>query len=595
MYLKTAVGSSTQCVLRSSAPVLKLAIHFCTSTKMSLKSKQSLLVSALSALCVQANLWDKPVQTSNGPVQGFEYFSQETLETYFKTSNSNVTAFLGVPYGADTAYQNRWKPAQPPTKWNQTLNATAFGPGCPTGDSGFGGGADNTDVSEDCLSLNIWTSASSANASLPVMLWNQGSDETSNNTWWYGGGMALKDVIFVSFNRRDNALGYLAHPDLNAEEYERSGHYSSGNYGVLDQLAVLEWIKANIDNFGGDPNRVVVAGQSFGSSQVYHAVNSKLFKGLFHGGISESGIRYPKDTLLAGLATSYVTMEDALLFGQNYTDFHNVTSIAELRTLSLDDLMIGSGDRIGNSSIWWVTALLAGYPLIFKPVLDDYVLPKRYFESLLEGPANDVPIITGNALDESGASTTTNYTLEQFRYYNELRFGGLYKNFTKLYPINNNDTAANGAWNQVATDISLVGSWLYATEWYKAAKSSFYTYFWTHAPPGQTQGAFHQSEIMYALNALYANTGTYPFTAEDWEIQAKMSAYWANFAKTLNPNDGGSYKGYYANGTLPRWNANRANGTQVVFELGETFEDMPVAEPERVAFVEEFFARQAPY
>lgn len=554
-------------------------------------SSAALLAACLTAPA-QAQLWNKTISTTYGPVQGFKYFSQSTLQKYFGISSSNVTAFLGIPYGADTGYENRWKPAQPPTKWNSTLKATAFGPACPTGISSY---TSDEDVSEDCLSLNIWTNAATPDAKLPVMLWNQGSEETSNVSWWYGGGMALKDVILVSFNRRDDAFGFLAHPDLNEEGYERTGHYTSGNYGVLDQLAVLQWIKDNIANFGGDPDRVTIAGQSFGSSQVYHAVNSELFKGYFHGAISESGIRYPKDTMLAGLATSYVTMLDALRFGQNYTQQHNVTSIAELRKLSLDELLVGSGDRVGNNSIWWVTALDAMYPLIFKPVLDGYVLPKKYIETLADGPANDVPVITGNTLDESGAATNTNYTIAQFKYYNELKFGSLYDNFTDLYAIDGNDTLADKMWNQVATDISLVGSYLYATDWYQAANSSFYTYFWTHAPPGQSQGAFHQSEIMYALNALYANADDYPFTEEDYEIQAKMSAYWANFAKTLDPNVGGSYTGRAANGTLPQWKPNDAAGTPVVFQLGDAFREQPVAEPERVEFVKSYFERQAAY
>ncbi|KAF2162126.1 hypothetical protein M409DRAFT_37448 [Zasmidium cellare ATCC 36951] len=547
---------------------------------------------ALALAGVEAQLWNQTIETQYCPVEGFKYFNESTLATYFNLTSSNVTAFLGVPYGADTAYQERWKPAQPPVPWNTTLKASEFGPVCPTSDSGFSA---SSSVSEDCLTINIWTNAGTKDARLPVMLWNQGSGETSDSTWWYGGGMALKDVILITFNRRDDAFGYLAHPDLNQEGFERTGYYTSGNYGVLDQLAVLKWITTNIANFGGDPNRVTIAGQSFGSSQVYHAVNSKLFSGYFHGGISESGIRYPKDTLLADLATSYVTMEDALLNGQKYTFYHNVTSIAELRKLSLDELLIGSGDRVGNSSIWWVTALSAMYPLIFKPVLDDYVLPKTYMQQLIDGPANDVPVITGNTLDESGAATSTNYTLAQFKYYNQLKYGSLYGNFTKFYPTNDNDTLANDQWNQAAIDTSLVGSWLFARDWYKSATSPFYTYFWTHEPPGQSQGAFHQSEIMYALNALYANADQYPFSEVDYEIAAKMSGYWSNFAKTLDPNNDGLDKGSTARETLPYWAPVDRNGTQVVFELGNAFGNVPLAKPGHAAFIEEYFARQAPY
>ncbi|QKX55476.1 uncharacterized protein TRUGW13939_02569 [Talaromyces rugulosus] len=512
------------------------------------------------------------------------YFNESTLETYFGLSESNVTAYLGIPFAADTGYQNRWKPPQPRQPWNETLNATTFGPACPS--------SSDTYISEDCLSLNIWTNAGSVDAKLPVMVWNQGSDETSDNTWWYGGGMALKDVILITFNRRDDAFGYLAHPELNSEGFERTGHNTSGNYGILDQLEVLKWVQKNIAQFGGDPDRVTVAGQSFGSSQVYHAVNSPLFTGYFHGGISESGIRYPYDTLLAGLACSYVDMSSALNNGVNYTTFHNVSTIAELRTLSMEDLLTGSQDRVTNETFWWVTALSTMYPLVFKPVLDDYVIPSKYIDSLVNGPANDVPVITGNTKDESGAALSTDYTVEQYEYYTYLKYGNLSAQYLKLYPDNDNQTTADLAWNAAARDTSLIGSWAYATEWYKSAESPFYTYYWTHAPPGQNMGAFHQSEIMYALNALYANVDQYPFTEVDFEIQEQMSAYWANFAKTLDPNQGNSYSG---NGSLVTWSPNRPDGTQVVMELGNAFENVPIAKPEQVKLIMDYFHQQTAF
>ncbi|RAH43577.1 carboxylesterase/lipase family protein [Aspergillus brunneoviolaceus CBS 621.78] len=539
---------------------------------------------ALGASFVHAQLWDEVIQTSYGPVQGFQYFNQSTLEKYFGVSESNVTAFLGVPFAADTGYENRWKAPQPRTPWNETLQATAFGPACPSQYA--------TDISEDCLSLNLWTNAGSASDKLPVMVWNQGSDETSDDAWWYGGGMALKDVILITFNRRDDAFGYLAHPELNEEGLQLTGHNTSGNYGVLDQLEVLKWVRNNIAQFGGDPDRVVVAGQSFGSSQVYHAVNSPLFTGYFHGGISESGIRYPYDPLLAGLATSYVNMSTALFHGVNYTTFHNASSIAELRTLSMEDLLVGSQDRVNSTWIDPITALSAGYPLIFKPVLDGYVLPSTYLETLINGPANDVPVITGNTKDESGASTTTSYTVKQYEAYTKAKYGDLYDEYIRLYPDNGTAATGDRSWNAAARDASLIGSWAYATDWYKAASSDFYTYYWTHAPPGQDQGAFHQSEIMYALNALYANVDTYPFADADWEIQERMSAYWANFAKTLDPNEGGSYTG---NSTLPVWRPNSKNGTQVVMELGDAFGDVAIAEKPQVKFMMKWFHEQTPY
>ncbi|KAJ4287710.1 hypothetical protein N0V90_012413 [Kalmusia sp. IMI 367209] len=533
---------------------------------------------------VQAQLYDKVIQTQYGPVQGFKYFDQSTLEKYFNVSTSNVAAFLGIPFAADTGYQNRWKAPQPREPWNETFKANEFGPACPPA------ARNQPSYSEDCLSLNIWTNAATANASLPVLVWNQGSDETSNVTWWYGGGMALKDVIFVSFNRRDDAFGYLAHPELNAEGLATTGHNASGNYGILDHLEVLKWVQKNIANFGGDPAKVTVAGQSFGSSQAYHAVNSDLFKGYFRGAISQSGIRYPYDTLLAGLATSYVNMTAALTNGVNYTRSHNVSTIAELRTLSTDDLLKGSSDRVGNETIWWVTALSANYPLKFKPVLDGYVIPMKYIDELHAGPANDVPLITGNTRDESGAELGVNYTVAQYQEYCSLKYGNLSSEYFSLYPAGDNSTTASAAWRQAATDTSLVSSWAFSTEWIKSASSPFYTYYWDHAPPSQNQGAFHQSEIMYVMNALYANADQYAFTDYDYYLGNVMSDYWANFVKTLDPNDGGM-----GNATnLTRWSPNDGVD-QTVMRVGDGFGQVEVADSEKVDLIMEYFAQQSPY
>lgn len=532
----------------------------------------------------QSQLYDKVIHTQYGSVQGFKYFDESTLQTYFNLSKSSVAAFLGIPYAADTGYQNRWKTPQPREPWNETLLADDFGPACPQS------ARDSPSYSEDCLSLNIWTNAATANASLPVLVWSQGSDETSNNTWWYGGGMALKDVIVITFNRRDDAFGYLAHPDLNAEGLASTGYNTSGNYGILDHLEVLKWVQKNIANFGGDPTKVTVAGQSFGSAQAYHAVNSPLFKGYFRGAISQSGIRYPYDTMLAGLATSYVNMSAALANGINYTQSHNVSTIAELRTLSTEQILVGSSDRVGNESIWWVTALSAGYPLKFKPVLDGYVIPSKYIEELLAGPANDVPLITGNTRDESGASINTNYTVAQYEYYTSLKYGNLSSQYLQLYPAGDNNTSASTSWNNAARDISLVSSWAFGTDWVQSAQSPFYTYYWDHAPPGQNQGAFHQSEIMYVLNSLYANTYQYPYTDYDYYLGEVMSTYWANFIKTLDPNGNGTSVGT----NLTRWVPN--NGTsETVMHVGDAFGPTKIAEPEQVKLLMAYFAQQSPY
>ncbi|VUC21086.1 unnamed protein product [Clonostachys rosea] len=541
------------------------------------------LGAALLAVPINAQLWDKTIQTTYGPVKGFEYFNSSTTEKYFNTSTSSVTAYLGIPFAADTGYQNRWKPPQPREPWNETLLVTSFGPACPS--------AGDPTSSEDCLSLNIWTNANSSSSNLPVLVWNQGSGQPSDNPWWYGGGIAMKDIVFISFNRREDAFGYLAHPDLNAEGLARDGFNTSGNYGVLDFLEVLKWVQSNIANFGGDPQHVTIAGESFGSSQVYHAVNSELFTGLFSGAIAQSGIRYPYDTLLAGLATSYVTMDDALFHGQNYTTFHNASSIAEMRELPMEELLVGSDVRLNDTWIWWVTALSSGYPWAFKPVLDGYVLSMKYISQLVQGPANDVPLITGNTRDESGVQLPTpGWALEQYEEYNTLKYGNLSDRYFSIYPSNDNATEAGLAWNEAARDLSYVSTWAYATNWLKSASAPIYTYVWDHAPPGQSQGAFHQSEIMYTLNALYANSDKYPFTEEDYHIAEVISGYWINFVRTGNPNEGDAY----TVGNMSHWYPND-NMTKHVQRLGNGWGNITVAEPNKLEFFMDYFHQQTPY
>ncbi|OJD38567.1 carboxylesterase [Diplodia corticola] len=524
-----------------------------------------------------ATLYDVPIETEYGTVQGFKYFNSTTTQKYFGLPDSDIAAFLGVPYAADTAYENRWKPAQPRERWNGTLKATKFGPACPIAHQ-----AVDYTLSEDCLSVNIWTPATSPNASLPVLVWNYGSGETSAEPLYDGGGLATKDVIVVSYNYRDAAFGFLAHPTLN----EESGQNSSGNYGILDFITALEWVQKNIANFGGDPNKVTIAGESFGSAQVYHAVNSPLAKGLFRGMIAESGIRYPYDPLLAALATSYRTMDYGIETGLNYTSFHNVSSIAELRTLSMEELLVGSDDR--DYSISNLTALWTSNPPLFKSTLDDYVIPMKYIDELIQGPANDVVMMTGNNRDESGASTTTNFTLDEFERYNTAWYGNLSSEFFKLYPASNS-SEGNAQWNQAACDLSLVSSYLYANGWIKSGASSpFYTYYWDHARPGTTSGAAHMTEINYVLRNLYATD--LPWTAYDHYVADVLSSYWANFVKTGNPNLGGSF----TNGTLATWSANQ-QGNETVMHLGEGFGSVAIATPEKVDLLTRWMHGLTPY
>ncbi|KAK4506235.1 hypothetical protein PRZ48_004200 [Zasmidium cellare] len=531
-------------------------------------------VATASAVSASASFPNHTIRIKSGLVQGFSYFNSSTSEKLYNQSDAGVTAFLGIPYAADTSGQNRWRAPQERAPWNNTFQATTFGISCPS--------SELSEYSEDCLSVNIWTPAKTSNESYPVFVWSYGSGMTSSDDLFDGGGLAHERVVVVTYNHRDGVYGWLAHEDL----LQESAHNSTGNYGTMDWFYLLQWVQDNIAAFGGDPSQVTIAGQSFGSAQVYHAINSPLVKGKFHRAIAESGLRTPYDPFDIGLAESYVTMSHALEIGRNYTASHNVSTIEQLRNLTTDQLLVGSEDR--DYTISNLTALWTINPLVFKPALDGYYIPSTYIDTLLNGPVNDVPIITGNTKDESGASTSENITAADYLKDESAWYGNLSSRYFALYP-GHNSTEASRSWNAAARDTSLVSTWMYANDWIKNYESPIYTYYWDHAPPGQTQGAFHMSEIPYVFNALYV--GEYPYEADDWAIAAKMTAYWVNFIRTGNSNDGGAYKGQ---GELAQWTENQ-DGVQSIMHLGDGWGEIDLATPERVALIEEFLLRQTPF
>lgn len=395
--------------------------------------------------------------------------------------------------------------------------------------------------------------------------------------------MAAKGVVFVTINYRDGAYGWLAHPQLSAEMYAETGSNSSGNWGMLDQFAALKWIQANIAAFGGDPELITTAGQSAGSAAAYHMVNSPLVKGIPKRAIAESGVRDPRDPEAGSLAESYNNQTTAYGLGEAFFTANGATTIAELRAIPLAEL---------ND-----TASAPGSGGGFRATLDYYAMPATYATSLSRPPTNDIPFITGNTKDESGASTTTNLTVAQYVADMQAQYGpfNLSAVALDLYPAVN-ASEADASYNLHWQDTSRVSSWGYARGWYLGgAKSPIYTYFWDHAPPGQTQGAYHESEINYVLNNLYATDK--PWEALDYAIAAKMSAYWANFAATGDPNLGGYYYSGDGNGNgepLVTWNPTLVNET-LTMRLGDGWAPIPIAEPAQIAFLDKYFSDQIPH
>ncbi|GKZ94210.1 hypothetical protein CBS63078_7876 [Aspergillus niger] len=518
-----------------------------------------LALATLIPLLTGANaaLYDTVIDTQYGGVQGYPAFTSEPAGNL--THWKDITVWKNIPFAATTGGQNRWKAPQPVSAWNGTRDAKSFGNVCPSATQG----SSEYTIDEDCLNLNIWSPANSTDAKLPVVMWSYPALSTAADALFDGGGMADQGIVFVNYNYRTGSFGWMAHPELSEEFYKVTGSNSSGNWGMLDQFAALKWIHENIAAFGGDPEHITVMGQSAGSAATQHILNSPLTKGLIVGAIIESGVRDPHDPLCTSLAEGYSTLEDQLAQGERFMASLNCSSIAEMRELPMEDLVV-SGGTFGSTSEW-----------SFGATLDYYAMPDTYYNTLIKGLAQDVPVITGNTKDESGASYGLNLTVSEYLAdMNETFSEPWLSRFLELYPGNTTRTAP-GAYNSQWTDRSKVGTWLWAQLWATARTSPVYTYFWDHAPPGQDQGAYHESEINYVLNNLYGTD--LPWTAADYSIARKMNGYWANFIKTGNPNGG----------SLTQWPATGENAK--VQHVGDGWGEIPTASDAKVKLFEEWF------
>jgi para-nitrobenzyl esterase len=497
-----------------------------------------------------------------------------TLAGVVGTTQPTVRVFKGIPYAAPPLAENRWRAPQPAAKWDGVRNADAFGAPCaagaPFGGRGGGGarGGARGDAppgqppaavappreparSEDCLYLNVWTSAGSASDKRPVMLWIYGGGFTGGSggmTWYDGENLAAKGPVIVTINYRLGSLGFFAHPDLAKE----TGHPGSGNYGMMDAIAALQWVKRNIAAFGGDPNNVTVAGESAGAIMVGALVGSPQAKGLFKRAIAESGG-------WMGLTMARMrTSADAEAGGAKAVDALGVKTLAELRAKPMNELT-------GLQS--------AGL------VVDGYVIPEDVSLTFQSGKQNAVDVLTGSNKDEAnfgicpgaglagrgGAGTT----VATFKSGAERKFGEMADQYLKLYPAASDDDAKKAAHEACADEITWnMRQWAAAQE--KKGKKA-YTYFFSHVqmvngpsgPQPSPQGATHTSEISFAWNNPKGQA-TQTWNDVDTKLADQMSSYWVNFIAKGDPNGAG----------LARWPEYKdMNGRVMVFA------DVPQAEP----------------
>jgi para-nitrobenzyl esterase len=488
--------------------------------------------------------------------------------------DSSIMVFKGIPYAAPPVGDLRWKPPQPAAKWSGIRDCNQFGPSaiqsaqapfsCWTTEFIIDTTKGDKTYSEDCLSLNVWTDAKSTDSKRPVLVFIHGGGFTSGGSScevYDGEGLAKKGIVFVSINYRVGVLGFLAHPDLSAE----SANHVSGNYAILDQIAALQWVKNNIAAFGGNPDNVTIQGQSAGSGSVEALIMSPLAKGLFHKAIAQS-FNYINRPL--------TKLTDAEQTGKRAMGSR---TLAEMRALSVQEL-----SRISAQA---------------GPIADGYVITAGMLDTLKAGKQNDVQLISGMVVSDSslfgffrsgsamggrggrGAGASNVFTLDQYKSDVKTTCGDLADKFLAAYPATN-DAEAQVQRDAITSDSMNVLQYFLAKAMAIHGKSDTYVYYLTHVMPdstgGKQFGAFHTSDVPYSFNYFSPLRKQY-WTDTDYKLGDSMSSYWANFAKTGNPNGQG----------LLNWPVSKGDTAQIMV-FGDTLSQLSLSK-EKVSLWQQYY------
>ena len=472
-------------------------------------------------------------------------------------TTTGVTSYKGIPYAAPPLGDLRWKAPQAVTHWQGVRRGDHFGPVCMQDDLKAGSFYQvefyqkPETKSEDCLYLNVWTAAKSASERRPVMFWIHGGgfvEGSGSLPSFDGASLAKKGVVVVTINYRLGVFGFLAHPELTKESID----HSSGNYGLLDQRAALEWVNRNITRFGGDPNNVTIFGQSAGAMSVVALVASPLDKRLIAKAIMQSGGFVPMTPL-----------RQAEEVGASFVTDAGAHSIKDLRARSADQLM----ENVRSAS-----KLTTGISR-FGPIVDGYFLPADVFSIFTRNQENAVQFMAGSTADEGTTLLPPSITVAQYKALLERRFGAKAPEVLKLYPASSDAQAWRSQVDNVRDTMAAGALTLAEVREKEGAKT--YLYYFDRSLPGRDSdhyGAFHSSELVYVFDNLSAVDR--PWTEVDRKLADAMSTYWTNFAKSGDPNSSG----------MPQWPV-WSTSTKLSLELGTTIR--PAAIPDR-ARLEEF-------
>ena len=503
----------------------------------------------ITKINAQSNTGSLPqAKTENGMLEG--------------TSESGINVFRGVPFAAPPVGDFRWREPQPVKSWTGIRKADKFGPKAMQlaifGDMNFRSNGTN----EDCLYLNVWTPSKSGKDKLPVLVYFYGGGFMAGDgsePRYDGEAMARRGIVSVTVNYRLGVFGFLSHPELTKE----SPHHASGNYGLLDQSAALQWVQKNIAAFGGDPKKVTIAGESAGSFSVSAQMASPLSKNIIAGAIGESG---------SLLANATATLQDAENAGSKWAKGINKNSLAELRAMKAEDVMKSSAS--------------AGFGS-FPVCVDGYFFPKSPLEIFDKGEQARVPLLVGWNSQEMvyqmvlGADKPT---ADNYKKAVQKLYGNNADEAMKLYAVSTDEEAEQTA-TELASDRFIgFSTWRWSDVHSKTGGKAVYRYLYARPRPamrpemgnatanlaggvtrdstGRTpraplpKGAVHSAEIEYALGNLPTNR-VYDWQPEDYMVSEIMQTYFANFIKTGNPNGLG----------VPEWPAVAANKPAPVMHI----------------------------
>lgn len=450
-------------------------------------------------------------------------------------AQTGIQSFKGVPFAAPPVVEFRWREPQPVRPWNGVRDATAFGPRpmqLPLfSDMRFR----SPRVDEDCLYLNVWTPAK-RKSKLPVLVYFYGGGYVAGDSSEYrydGESLAKRGIVTVTVNYRLGLFGFMAHPELTKE----SPFHASGNYGLLDQAASLQWVHDNIASFGGDPKKVTIAGESAGSFSVSAQMASPLSRHLIAGAIGESGA-------LFGRGLSSGSLAEAEKAGSAFAKQVGAKSLADLRAIPAEQLLKGRANPYG-----------------FGVTVDGHFFPKPVEEIYAKGEQAHVPLLAGWNTHEGDARSvlgSAEPTPENFAKGIQRLYGSHAEAVLAGFPHANAEEVKESSTVIGGALFIGYGTWKWIDVHSQTGTKPVYRYLFGQPRPGEP-GAYHAGEIEYALDNLHLNP-LYKWRDEDKKASETMASYFANFIKTGNPNGNG----------LTKWPALNGKGGGVMYLAGKS-------------------------